>query len=87
MFPQDPQLFGSLLKSVSHPFAPIPSQFPKFGLQEKLQAPPPQFPLVAFGAEAGQTIPQPPQFELLLESGVSQPVEDLKSQSPNPVLH
>jgi hypothetical protein len=34
-----------------------------------------------------QRVPQVPQFELLVSSGVSQPFDMIPSQLPNPVLH
>lgn len=76
--PQLVQLVSEV-SAVSQPLGPLPSQFPKPALHDAMaQLPLPQV-AVAFARE--HAVPQVLQFASVV-SGVSQPVESMKSQSP-----
>lgn len=83
--PQTPQLFGSFIRLVSHPFARFPSQFPKPPPHWKLQFPAEQN-VMPFGP-VGQVCPQPPQLAGSVPVFDSHPLTGLPSQSENPALH
>jgi hypothetical protein len=78
-----PQLaqFVSVVSVDSQPFDSLRSQLPKVGLQ----APRAQVPLAHDAAPLGleHAVPQPPQFASVV-SGVSQPFDATRSQSPKP---
>jgi len=79
--PHPPQ-FARVLRSVSQPLVPIPSQSPRPGEQVE----PPHTPFTQFGvpACAGQTCPHAPQLFTSVLVLVSQPSLGLPLQSLNP---
>ena len=81
--PQAPQLPLSMVRSVSQPFAGLPSQLPKPALQTMAHWPPAQ---VAVPLVDGQTLPQPPQLLGLDCTLTSQPSKGLPLQFEKPVL-
>ena len=83
--PQAPQLFRSLVRLVSQPVAVIPSQLP----QPRSQVPMPQVLAehVAVACAKLQRFMHAPQFEVLLVRFVSQPLDAIPSQLPQPALH
>ena len=82
--PQPPQLLSSLRRSVSQPLESIPSQLPQPTLQLWMWQLSPEQEAVALFRE--QVVPQDPQLES--ESSVfSQPLPQLPSQLPQPLLH
>ena len=70
--PHAPQLVR-LVKDVSHPFETMPSQSAQPAVHASTQRLAVHALPVAFGAVAGQALPQAPQF-MLVASDVSQPV-------------
>ena len=77
--PQEPQLFMSVSRVASQPFAAFPSQLPKVELQVKPQVP--ALHVVVALVLAGQTFPQAPQAAVLVFRFASQPFAPLPSQS------
>lgn len=81
--PHAPQSLSVVRRSISQPLLAVPSQSPKLVLQAM-----PQVPEVQVGVEFARvehTVPQPPQFEVLVLVLVSQPSVRLRLQSPKPV--
>jgi hypothetical protein len=76
--PQAPQFARLVLRFVSQPFAPLPSQSPSPGLHTVT----PHVPLTQFGVPpvAGHTFPHVPQFVRLVWVFTSQPFEVTPSQ-------
>ncbi len=70
-------------RSVSQPFAALPSQLPKLAMHAM-----PQTPMAQTGAPPAElhALPQRPQCEGLVASGASQPFAGSLSQSPKPML-
>ena len=83
--PQFPQWFRSVVVSASQPFEPSASQSAKPALQVEPQAPAAQ--LAAAFAPAVHTLPQAPQFCVLVFVSTSQPFAPFTSQSAKPALH
>ena len=81
--PQPPQLFGSVVVSNSQPFAGLPSQSEKPGLQAPSPQALPEHAGSAFGS-AAQTLPQVPQLFASVASATSQPSASALLQSSWP---
>jgi hypothetical protein len=81
---QPPQWLASVCRFVSQPFAGLPSQSPKPGLQAIVQEPMAQegVPFVVL-----QALPHAPQFVALAARFVSQPLAGLPSQSAYVPVH
>ena len=79
--PQVPQFASVVFRLVSQPVEASPSQLPNPLLQaiEHDPSEQPGVPLVPL-----QTAPQEPQFPTLVSVFVSQPVDPMRSQLPNP---
>ena len=84
--PHIPQLLLSVLVLTSHPSAALPLQLPKPLLQLPTPQIPPEQPGVPL-ATGGQTMPQPPQWLVLVLVLTSHPSPGAKLQSANPVRH
>jgi hypothetical protein len=84
-FPQEPQFAELVLRFASQPSAALPSQFPKPALHVRIPHVPDEHVAVAFKSE--QTVPQLPQFAVLLCVFVSQPFVASPSQFPQPGTH
>jgi hypothetical protein len=78
MLPQTPQFETLVRRSLSQPFARLPSQFPKLRLHDPNVQVPVAHDALAFAK--AQAAPQAPQFESVL-SAVSQPFAASPSQS------
>jgi hypothetical protein len=83
--PHAPQFAALLVVLVSHPFAKMPSQFAKPGLQEAIAHWLPMQAGVPFATE--HTCPHAPQLLTLVDVLVSHPFALLPSQFPKPELH
>jgi hypothetical protein len=83
--PQVPQFAGLVFRFASQPLAATPSQLPNPALQERMPHVPDEHVSVAFRSE--QTVPQLPQFAVLLCVFVSQPFVPSPSQLPQPGTH
>ena len=83
--PQVPQFAGLVFRFASQPLAATPSQFPKPALHVRMPHVPDEHVSVAFRSE--QTVPQLPQFAVLLCVFVSQPLVASPSQLPQPGTH
>jgi hypothetical protein len=81
--PQAPQFDTLVCVLTSQPFAARPSQLPKLALQVPSVQEPEAHDSVAFAKS--QIAPQDPQFDSVVRF-VSQPLEALPSQLPNPEL-
>jgi hypothetical protein len=82
--PHPPQFAADVFVFVSQPLTALPSQFPNPALHVGTQAPVVQV-VVPFAFV--HWVPQAPQFERLVFVFVSQPLEALPSQLPNPEVH
>jgi hypothetical protein len=82
---QAPQLFVSVLPSVSQPLFGLPSQSRNPG--EQLMAHLPALQTAVEFGPAGQALPQVPQLFALFVVFVSQPFAGSMSQSAKPALH
>jgi hypothetical protein len=83
--PQVPQFAGLVFRFASQPLAATPSQLPNPALQERMPHVPDEHVSIALRSE--QTVPQLPQFAVLLCVFVSQPFVASPSQLPQPGTH
>ncbi len=79
-----PQWAMFWLKSASHPLAAVPSQFPQPVWQLNPHVPLTQVAVACAGT--GQTLPQVPQWLVLVDRFTSHPLLAVPSQLPNPAL-